>query len=80
MEQRMDRLFDSGDDFLEHEESGSSLKRKLSYYALPLCVLSPFVAVVLVPGISPMMAVVAAPALLALGALLYASVWAKRNL
>jgi hypothetical protein len=86
LEAEMDRLFDSGDEFLDVEtgestieSANSTIRDKLSYYALPLCILLPIIAVILVPGINPMMAVVAAPALLALGGLLYASLWVHRK-
>lgn len=89
LERRMDDLMESGDDFLDAEspsttekaaEAGKSLRKKLAYYALPVLVLLPIAAVILLPGINPMMAVVAAPPLLFLGLLLYGAYWARKNL
>ena len=78
---RADELLDNGDDFLEYEESasdkakdaGRSFKETLAYYSLPICLLLPFLFVVLVPNISAMIAVTAAPALIGVGLVLWGS-------
>jgi len=79
LERRMDRLFESGDDFLDEDPNAtpsiseksisalSTLRPIMSYYALPICALLPFIVIVLMPGISPMVAVTSAPLVLSIG-------------
>lgn len=80
-EKRVDGFFqeDKDGDFIEYEESatekvsrtGSSLKQKLAYYSLPICVLAPIVGVILMPGLSPMLAITAGVPLALLGLILW---------
>lgn len=68
-EQGVENLLDSGDEFLEYEETtsdkakdaGRSLKQKLAYYSLPLTIIAAFAIPILLPNVSPMVAIVAAP-------------------
>jgi hypothetical protein len=90
LEAEMDRLFESGDEFLDvgedQEQQSFSpfglltdtmegmadwIAQKLNYYALPILVMVPIIAVIVIPGINPMLALLTAPALLTLGLLLY---------
>lgn len=90
LEQRMDELFESGDDFLDAgagptageraSSAESGLRKNARYYAPPLIILAPILAVVLIPGISPMIAVTAAVPLLTVGLVLYGAYWARCNL
>jgi hypothetical protein len=51
--------------------AGRSLKEKLAYYSLPICILAPIVGVILAPGISPMVAVTAGVPLAMIGLILW---------
>jgi len=74
-EKQVGELLESGDEFLDYEETaadtardtGRSLKKRLSYYSLPLLLLASILAPIVVPGVSPMLSIVAAPTLLLVG-------------